>query len=212
MNEPYDSNERNHDPDQRNRITQARESFSGRMLTDTQFEDAMAVTGIIEREIRTTGKFKEKLGDYAVAMARTERFDAMKSETIIRDLFKTRTGQSMNQMREELIERENTLTDEQRRSAYPHAKDIGRMIEQGDKMPFYRAYAHKATDLADELGITDASAKTLMKEEFKAQENRELYDWGKEYEEKYYRPQIEAEKQQREAQRSNTQGRSRSRS
>ena len=40
MNEPYDSGEVQ-------RAAQARESFSGRLLTDTQFEDAMAITGII---------------------------------------------------------------------------------------------------------------------------------------------------------------------
>jgi len=48
----------------------ARENFSGRLLTEPQFDEAMAITGIIEREIQRTGTFKEKLGDYAHAFAR----------------------------------------------------------------------------------------------------------------------------------------------
>ncbi|MCP4184978.1 MAG: hypothetical protein GY761_16965, partial [Hyphomicrobiales bacterium] len=126
---------------------------------------------------------------------------AMKAETIIRDLFKERCNQTMNQMREGLMEREQKLTDVQRKDALGHAREVGQMIEQGNKMPFHRAYAHQAQILADNLDITDAGAKTLMKEEFKASEGKELYDWGKEQEEKFYRPQIEAEKQQREVSR-----------
>lgn len=193
-----------YDPKEQNRVGEARESFSGRILTNRQFDDAMAITGILEREIQTTGKFKEKLSDYSVAMARTEKFDVMKSETIIRDLYKVRTGQTMNQLREQLMEREQSLTEDQKFGAHKHAKEVGQMIEDGNKISFHRAYAHVASDLANELGITDANAKTLMKEAFKSVEDKELYDWGKSQEEKYYRPQIEAEKQQREAGRTQT--------
>lgn len=197
------------DPKEQNRVAEARESFSGRVLTNRQFEDAMAITGILEREIKTTGKFKEKLSDYAVAMARTEKFDVMKSETILRDLYKVRTGETMNQTREKLMERETSLSDNQKIGAYKHAKEVGQMIEDGNKISFHRAYAHVASDLANELDITDAGAKSLMKEAFKSVEEKDLYDWGKEQEEKYYRPQIEAEKQQREASRTQSQSRQR---
>jgi len=71
-------------------------------------------------------------------------------------------------------------------------------------MPFHRAYAHQARELAIELKITETGAKKLMKEEFKNIEGKELYDVCKELEEKYYRPQIEAEKQQREEARAQT--------
>jgi hypothetical protein len=192
-------------------VTKARESFSGRMLTDPQFDEAMAITGIIEREINKTGKFKEKLGDYAYAFARSEKFDVMKAETIIRDLFKERTGMTMNQMREALVKREEALTDTQKRGAHIHAVEVGRMIEQGNKMPFHRAYAHQAKELAIELNITETGAKKLMKEEFKNIEGKELYETGKELEEKYYRPQIEAEKQQREEARDQTRSYTRAR-
>ena len=199
------------DPKEQNRVADARESFSGRMLTNRQFDDAMAITGILEREINTTGKFKEKLSDYAVAMARTEKFDVMKSETILRDLYKVRTGETMNQTREKLMEREASLTEDQKYGAYKQAREVGQMIEDGNKISFHRAYAHVANEYASELGITDVAAKSLMKEALKSVEDKDLYDWGKEQEEKYYRPQIEAEKQQREA-RASSDGRTQSRS
>ncbi|MCF6301876.1 MAG: hypothetical protein L3J13_01520 [Devosiaceae bacterium] len=192
------------DPKEQNRVAEARESFSGRMLTNRQFDDSMAITGILEREIKATGKFKEKLSDYAVAMARTEKFDVMKSETILRDLYKARTGETMNQTREKLMDRETALTKDQKLGAYKYAKEVGQMIEDGNKISFHRAHAHVASDFANELGITDASAKSLMKEALKSVEDKDLYDWGKEQEEKYYRPQIEAEKQQRETSKTQT--------
>lgn len=70
----------------------ARDSFSGRGLKEGQFSDVMAITGIVDREILKTGKFKERTIDYAQAFARTEQFTAMKAETIIRDLYKVRFG------------------------------------------------------------------------------------------------------------------------
>lgn len=186
-----------YDPQEKDRVMEARESFSGRLLTDAQFDEAIAITGILEREIKKNGAFKDKLGDYAYAFARTEKIDAAKAETVLRDLFKARTGQSMNQMREALAEREAKIAEPDRKLAYDFALAVGDMIEKGDKINFNRAFAHQGQELAIELGITDAGAKRLMKEEFKAVEGSELYDWGKELEEQFYRPQIEAEKQER---------------
>lgn len=161
-----------YDAKENDRVAMARESFSGRLLTDRQFDEAMTITGIIEAEIQHSGSFKDKLGDYAFAFARTEKFDATKAETIIRDLFKERTGQTMNQMREDYAKREEAITDNHRA---------------------------QARQLAEEIGVTDACAKRLMREEFKAAENAELFDWGKELDERFYRPQIEAEKAERAA-------------
>jgi hypothetical protein len=180
------------------RLDEARESFSGRLLTDPQFEEAIAITRIIEREIRKSGAFKDKLGDYAYAMARTEKIDAMKAESTIRDLFRVRTGQTMNQMREALAQREDKLPKDAGQKAYDHAMQIGHIVTEGDKVSFFRAYAYQAQELAADLGITDSGARALMRDNFKAAENRELADWGKELDEQYYRPQIEAEKEQRE--------------
>ncbi len=197
------------DPKEQIGVAKGRESFSGRILNNRQYEDGIAITGIMEREIKANGKFKEKLSDFAVAFARTEKFDVMKAETIIRDLYKARTGETMNQTREKLMDREATLTENEKHGAYKHAKEVGQMIEDGNKISFNRAYSHVASNLASELGITEVSAKSLMKESFESVESRDFYDWGKEQEEKYYRPQIEAEKQQREA--SRTQSRPRQR-
>jgi hypothetical protein len=185
-------------PKENERVAAARESFSGRLLTDRQFDDAMTITGIIEREIKSSGAFKDKLGDYAFAFARSEKFDAVKSESILRDLFKERTGQTMNQMREELAKREEAITDDHRAQAYSQACAIGELMEHGVKMSFHRAYAHQAQQLGEQIGVTDACAKRLMREEFATIENVELQVWGKELDEQFYRPQIDAEKSERE--------------
>lgn len=184
---------------QPDRLASVRESFSARLLTDRQFSEAIAITGIIETEIRETGSFKEKLGDYSYAFARSQTFDAVKSETIIRDLFKERTGQTMNQMREGLAEREDKITDDNRAQAYSRACAIGDLMETGVKVTFNRAYAHQAQQLGSEIGVTDACAKRLMREEFASAEGSELIDWGKELDETIYRPQIDAEKNERAA-------------
>lgn len=194
-------------PKEQDRILEARESFSGRLLTDAQFDEAMAVTGIIEREIQKNGAFKEKLGDYAYAFARTENFDALKAETILRDLFKARTGQSMNDMRKDFVDREEKLPKQEKTLALDYARAVGTMIKDGDKINFNRAFSHQAQQLAGELKITDAGAKRLMKEEFAAVEDRDLYDWGKELEGQFYKPQIEAEKIARESTRDQNQSR-----
>lgn len=187
-----------YDPKENERVAHARDSFSGRLLTNAQFDEAIAITGIIEREITRSGTFKEKLGDYAHAFARTENFDALKAETILRDLFKARVGRSMNQMREDLVQREEKLPANARTLALEHAREVGSMIRDGILISFNRAFSHQAQAMASGLGITDAGAKRLMKDEFKAAENREFYEWGKEMEEQFYKPQVEAERRQRE--------------
>lgn len=183
-------------PEEHERVAQARESFSGRLLTDAQFDEAISITGIIEREIRKNGAFKEKLADYSYAFSRTEHFDSAKAETIIRDLFKARTGKTMNQMREELMGREEKLTPAQMKLGHEAALAVGDLIENGVKMSFHRAFAHQGQVLAQELGVTDAGAKRVMKERFQEAEKADFYEWGKDLEERFYRPQIEAERQQ----------------
>ncbi|MEJ0017575.1 MAG: hypothetical protein WDN25_13615 [Acetobacteraceae bacterium] len=182
----------------------ARESFSGRLLTDPQFEEAYRITSIIEREIRKSGTFKDKLADYAHAFARTEKFDGVRAEMIMRDIFRERTGQTMNGLREALLEREKALTDQERQRGYPCAEAVGPMIEKGNdaegrRMTFHRAAAYQAQVLGRELGVTDNCAWGLMKEGFKAQRGTEFYDWGKALEQRFYTPLVEAERQQREA-------------
>ncbi|MDD9911201.1 MAG: hypothetical protein OXR62_16155 [Ahrensia sp.] len=199
------------EPKEMEAVAQARDSFSGRLLTDAQFNDFVAVSGILESEIRQTGTFKEKLTDYSHALARTSNMDAMKAETTLRDIFRARTGQTMNQLREELIENEEKLPEEARDYAREMVKQTGEAIKHGDKMPFYRAYDHHAGEMAQEFNITNVGARRVMNEVFREERDSELRDWGKELEEKYYRPQIEAEKQERQSQSRSKPGRSRSR-
>lgn len=192
-----------YDPKEMQRVAAARESFSGRLLTDSQFDEAMSITGIVEREIRNTGLFKDKLSDYAFAFARTQKFDQAKAETIIRDLYKERTGITLNKTREDLLAREQALTPQQKSGAINYAMAVEPMMRDGQKVSFHRASAHQAAEMASALNITETGARRLMGEAFQAQRGEDFYKWGKEVlEEQYYRPQIEAEKQQRRQNRS----------
>jgi len=199
-----------YNPDKAKNAARIRESYSGRILTDSQFNEAMSITGIMEHEIRKSGTFKEKLADYSYAFSRSEKFDAMRAETIIRDLFKERYGQTMNQMRRKLKDREENITDDQRDSIYKHAIRVGEMIELLEKMPFYRAYAHQAGLIADRVGITASCAKSIMKEEFEKREGMDLYEWGRDLEKRHNRSQTESTGRVRTAGRSRTKSRRRS--
>lgn len=175
------------------RIANARQSFTGKSLTDSQFAESWALAGVMAESIRASGSFHEKLTDYAHAFARSERFDAVKGETIIRDIFKARFGVTMNQMREGFQEREAEIRDRAREQALVHAREIETLICQGETMPFYRAYDRASATFAESFGITQATAKTLMKDAYREVERRELYDTGKALEEQHHRPRIEAE-------------------
>ncbi len=196
------------DPTRQENVSKARNSFSGVLLTDAQFDEFVAVVAILEREIRTTGTFKDKLDGYAHAIARSQRMDDAKANTISRDLFKEITGQTLNQMRAELMqnEKDKEASPEYRQDAYEAACEIGPMVETGEKMTSHRAYAFQADFVAAQHGVTAAGAKRIMAEEFEGAENRTLYDWGKELDDKYYRPQIEAAKKEREARRAQERG------
>lgn len=185
-------------PQEMNGVKNARESYSGRLLSDPHFNEAMMITGIVEKEIQTSGRFKEALNEYSTSFARPKKsLSAANAETILRDFFKERTGVSMNDMLERFRKREESLTEEQRKAAFPYAVEIGSMIEKGDKISFHRAFSHQAKDYATKLSITDLGAKRIMSEQFEAVNGEKLYDWGKAKEKEFYRPQIEKEKQSR---------------
>lgn len=189
-----------------NPTEEARESFSGRILTDHQYNKADAFTDLIRSEIHYSGTFKENLSDLSYAFARTEKFDVSRADNTLRDIFKLKNGQTMNEMREDLMEREANLEldDQTTELIKEKTRKIGPAIKDGNKVTFHRAYTQKAEELATDLGITNAGARRLMTETFRQETNGELYDWGKEMEDKYYRPQIEAEAQERKTSRSNS--------
>ncbi len=175
----------------------ARHSYTGKTLTDSQFDESWALAEIMHRSIRKSGSFREKLTDYSHAFARSEKFDQMKAETIIRDQFKSRYDQTMNQMRLDLKEREANIDP----SGHEHAIDYARMIEpkikDGKTMPFYQAFDYVGGALAEKLNITEVGAKNLMKDAYSRIEGRELYETGKALEATYHTPKRDAERQQR---------------
>ena len=65
----------------------------------------------------------------------------------------------MNDMRKIFEQREEGLSDTQKRAAFPYAQEIGAMIEKGNKISFHRAFSHQAKTCAMELNITDLGAK-----------------------------------------------------
>ncbi len=180
------------------KIRQARESFNGKGLTQAQFDIALGVAGIIDRHIHKSGTFREPLTDYAHAFSRTEKFDAMKGEVIVRDIYAARYGRTMNATREALLANEKALPETAQDQALQAARRIEGLIRDGETMPLYKAYDHEGTHLARTLKITESGAKHLMTESYRTAEGRELYETGKALEEKYHRPKVEAAREERQ--------------
>lgn len=175
-----------------------RDSYVGKSLTDAQRDIAMNLAGIIDRHIQKTGSFREPLTDYAHAFSRSEKFDAMKGETIIRDVYTAQYGRTMNATREALLENEKNLPESSREQSIQAARQTLEAISTGETEPFYKAYDRAGSRLARSFGITESAAKSLMTESYRSVEERELYETGKELEEKYHRPKVEAARQSRD--------------
>lgn len=185
------------DPAMQTPMEAARNSHSGQKLTESQFDKAWSLSGVVEREIRRSGSFREALTDYAHAFARTEKIDAMQGEAALRDVFKGRYGRTMNAMREDLLDREVELKQGGDDHALRHARQVGARISEGETMPFYRAYDIEANRMAQDQRITESGAKIMMKEAYARAEGRDLYDDGKALEERHHRPVREAERRER---------------
>ena len=177
-------------------------SFQGQAMTDAQTDIAMNLASIINRHIHKTGSFREPLTDYAHAFARSEKFDAMKGETIIRDVYASQFGRTMNATREALMEREKSLPENTPELALQSARQTLEAISTGETEPFYKAYDREGAALARSLSITENAAKALMSESYRAVEGRELYATGKELEEKFHRPRMDELRKSRESTRS----------
>ncbi len=166
----------------------ARASFTGSRLTEAQFDGAWNLAGILHREIHKSGSFVEPLTDYAHAYARNERFDAARGEIILRDIFKARFDQSLNQLREGLAAKEGKLREAPSEEALRHARSVGAMSREEPTTPFYQAFDRAAVTMARESGITEAAAKSMMKEAFKEAEGHELYEAYKALEAQHHQP------------------------
>ncbi|MEL7112003.1 MAG: hypothetical protein AAGK93_03550 [Pseudomonadota bacterium] len=193
-----------------NGMEAARHSFSGKGLTESQFQEAWAITGIIHGEIQKTGSFREKLTDYAHAYARNEKFDAMRGETALRDIYQKRFNQTMNQTREGLMDREAQLPSNAQAEIKWQANRVMDLIKEGPTMPFYQAYDLAARELAQSFSITQRISKELMSSAFKDEYNRTLYEVGKEQEEIHHKPAREAEIAARKVEQQQTRSQSRS--
>jgi len=146
-------------PDAQTSILEARQSFTGKALTDSQFDESWSLAEIMERSIRKTGSFREKLTDYSHAFSRSEKFDSVKGEVIIRDQFKARFGLSMNQLRLGLKEREANIDLPGHELAIDHARMIEPLIKDGQTMPFYQAFDHVGCTLAENSTLPKLAQK-----------------------------------------------------
>lgn len=180
------------------RLYEVRNGPTGKTLTNSQLSEGWAIAEIMSDSINKTGRFAEKLSDFAHAYSRTEKFDQMRAEVIIRDLFKERYGQTMNQQREKLMEREANLPDSAQSEALNQARRIEDIIKKDETKPFYRALDHTGYTLAEHLGITETGAKELMRDAYREAESRELYDDGKAWEKEFHLPARTAERANRQ--------------
>jgi len=164
----------------------ARQSETGRRMTDSQFEEAWQVTGIMRREIEKSASFISKLTDYAHAFARDERFDAARGEMVIRDLYAERYGETMNETREALLDREANVRDDSQDFALDQARSVLNSIQEKEDMPFWKALDRGAVRFAGEQGISETAARSVIKEAFENAEGQDFYKTGKSLEEKHY--------------------------
>lgn len=118
----------------------------------------------------------------------------MKGETIIRDIYKSRYGQTMNQTREGLVERKEALGPDAKQEAFEYAQRVCDDVQSGETMPFYQAFDRQALPLAQTFGITESGAKTLMKDAFQAAQGQDLYERGKALEKEFHLPKRDAER------------------
>lgn len=179
-----------------------RNSYIGRTLTESQWDIATDVASIINRQIQKTGSFREALTDYAHAFSRSEKFDAAKGEIIIRDVFAAQYGQTMNALRETLVNNEKNLPESAREQAIQYARQTLDSIAKGETEPFFKAYDRESNKLALALNITESGAKKIMVESYRAIEGRELYESGKELEELHHKPKVDEARTERKNTRS----------
>ncbi len=183
--------------EQRERV---RQSYSGGSMTESQIDKSIHFAGIVRRDIQKTGSFIKPVSRYAETYAEGERFDATRAETIIRDAFKAVYSESMNEMRLRLAERENSLRDAGSEQALYYAERMLRDIQEGQTMPLYQADDRAAVAMAQQHGITEIGARSMMKEVYQAATGRNLYEVGKELERTHHTPKKEAARMEKQAQ------------
>ncbi|MEM7069449.1 MAG: hypothetical protein AAF478_11255 [Pseudomonadota bacterium] len=188
-------------------VARSRNTFSTNLLTEPQYEEIVSFCCILHRETHRSASFIEKLETLAFAFSRTAKgINASKADMILRDTFKSLFGRSLDQLRNDILKRQENLNEEELAASLTHAYETLKLIENGNKITFHRASSQQAAILGAELGISDIFAKKVMSEQFAIAEGIEFYEAGKQAEDRFYRPQIEAEKRKRTARGSYTSG------
>lgn len=173
-------------------------------LTDSQRYEAGAVVGILHRELHKTGKYADRLDHYSHAFALGQPFKQDRADYILRDQYEVTYGQSLKKTQDNLFEREAVLRESGHEQALYHAHTVETMIQDGDTMPFYLAFDRAAVEMARKHDITEAGAKSMMKEAYARETGRDLYEVGKELEREFHAPKQEKTRQAREAARGQT--------
>lgn len=187
-------------------VARGRESFSGRLRTDDEFFEVTVLGGICEREIRKSGSFKTVRNSCCIMLSSARRMNNMQAESAINDIFKERTGMTMNVMREGLKARLAELNTEQKQKIGEQVSQIEPMMQDGTLLRFDRVLSHVSAQIAKELNVTELGITNVMADEFRAaNDGKDLNEWGKDLDKKIYQPQVEELKKAREAERSQTQ-------
>lgn len=185
-----------YEPKELERAANGRESYSGRLRTDNEYFELTVLGGVCEREINRSGSFKKVLHGCALMLSTAERMNYMQAESSIREIFKERTGMSMNVMREGLKARLAELNPQQKEQIGECVGDIEPMMREGTLLRFNRVLSHVAAPIAKELNVTELGVSNIMRDEFNhANPGKDFFEWGKELDKEIYQPQVEELKQ-----------------
>ncbi len=179
----------------------ARESYTGSRLTEARLDTAISIAEIIRRDIQKTASFINPLTDYANTFAGRDAVDASREERILRDIYTACYGESMNATRERLLEQEKIARETGTEDALTRARSIGPMIQDGDTMPYYLADDRVTYAMAQDYGIAETAARSMIHEAFERAEGKGLREHGKSLEEQHHRPVREAQRAARQADR-----------
>jgi hypothetical protein len=178
-------------------VEETRKKHTSKWLTSSQFDELHLMVQILDREIRRSGTFKEKLLDLAHDHARSHRYEPVQAETMLRDLYFATYGISLHQRHTWMVEGEKKLGDQLKEKALEAANTVPSRIKDGNTLPAYRAIDDGAVDLASDLYITERTAKRAMFEAYKEATGKDLYRLAKELEEEHHVPVREKERLQR---------------
>ena len=168
-------------------------------LTGSQKEELQMISHIMAREIQKNGSFSDKLDDYSYAYSKSQdRVTAEKANGYIRAQFQVDHGQTMKDMMDKLRAKEEKLDEHSLGLARNFAHCIEKEMKAGD-VPFYLAYDNQGRKFAEQFGVTERKAKSLIKTSFEDNSEHDFYNYHKGIEKIHYKsePRAETQEQQR---------------